>query len=273
MKFTNYTTYLLLALWFIGSALGQNAAATYQAQDSFGNYGDLRTDLSSGRADLKKWSQFRHDLAPFVVRKEVDNWWNSGSAIPTFPFRKSLAADGIQFSGSYVADILGNASGGLNRAFAYTHTLSAELDLNLEKLVGWKGGTFTWSFADIAGLNLQNAVGNIFTPSNLWGSNSFFFAELYLKQSLFNGNLAFKLGQLCASNDFAASPIYGNFLNLVFSGPFVPFSTFPITGFPNASWGASVKGFLKHDAIANFYGQAGVYQVSNRIGVPAYKSQ
>ena len=272
MRFIEYSIYLLLALGFIGSALGQNAAPTYQVQDALGNYGNLETNRSSGRVDLKKWSQFRPDLAPFVVRKEIDDWWNSGSALPAFPLRTSLLADGVQFSGSYVADFLGNVSGGLNRAFAYTQTLSAELDLNLEKLVGWEGGTLTWSFADIAGSNLQNAVGNIFTPSNLWTSNSYYFAEFYLEQSLLNGNLVFKLGQLCARNDFAVSPIYGNFLNLAFDGnPFVPFNTFPITGFPHASWGASVKGFLNHDAIANFYGQAGIYQVSNRIGVPGYK--
>ena len=214
MRFIEYSIYLLLALGFIGSALGQNAAPTYQVQDALGNYGNLETNRSSGRVDLKKWSQFRPDLAPFVVRKEIDDWWNSGSALPAFPLRTSLLADGVQFSGSYVADFLGNVSGGLNRAFAYTQTLSAELDLNLEKLVGWEGGTLTWSFADIAGSNLRNAVGNIFTPSNLWTSNSYYFAEFYLEQSLLNGNLVFKLGQLCARNDFAVSPIYGNFLNL-----------------------------------------------------------
>ena len=273
MRFIKYHTYLLLALGFIGSALGQNAAPPYQVQDALGNYGNLETNRSSGRVDLKKWSQFRPDLAPFVVRKEIDDWWNSGSAFPAFPLRTSLLADGVQFSGSYVADFLGNVSGGLNRAFAYTHTLSAELDLNLEKLWGWKGGTLTWSFADLAGSNLRNDVGNIFTPSNLWTSNSFFFTELYLKQSLFNGNLVFKQANLppptISRGDLTDLRVI--LANLAFDGnPFVPFGTFPITAFPDTGWGRTSRiPPARCDRKLLWAGRH--LRVSNRLSVPAFR--
>jgi len=250
------------------AALAQTPAATYPVRNAPGNYGDLQTYRSDGLLDIGKAIRLNPRFAPFVVRKDFDSWWNSSTPIPKNAIHSDLADAGVDFTGSFVADFLGNVSGGQNLAFSYTHTLSGQLSFDLEKLVRWKGGTLTWSFADNAGSNLQNQVGNIFTPSNLYGPNTFYFGELYLSQSLFDGAVVMKLGQLCAADDFASSPIYGNYLNSAFNGnPFVPFGTYPMTGFPAASWGASIQGNWKCDAIANFYGQAGIYQVSDRIGI------
>ncbi|MEI7591271.1 MAG: carbohydrate porin, partial [Deltaproteobacteria bacterium] len=215
--------------------------------------------------------------SPPPVRQDNDwtlaKWWSGESAIPSTALRSGLADTGVDFSGSYVADFLGSVSGGESRAFAYTHTLEGQLVFDLEKLTRWQGASITWSFADNAGSNLQNAVGNIFTPSNLFGPNTFYFGEFYLTQKLFEEAVQIKLGQLCAKEDFGSSPIYGNYLNSAFNGnPLVPFGTYPMSSFPVSSWGAFVHGDLKmDDALLNFYGQAGIYQVSDRMGIYAYK--
>lgn len=206
-----------------------------------------------------------------VPRHPVETWWTGGSAIPDFSDRQKLSDGGLDISGYYIANFLGNVSGGKHQDFAYTHTFSTRLVFDLEKIAMWKGATVTWSFADNAGSNLQSAVGNIFPPSNLLGPNTFIFSEFFLTQTLFDGAWVFQVGQLCAGGHFAASPIYGNFVNTAYNGnPYTPFNTFPITTFPSASWGASVRGNWNLDAVRIFYGQVGLYQVSNRVGVDAY---
>ncbi len=190
----------------------------------------------------------------------------TGSVIPETSFRQQLADQGVSFSGAYTAYFLGNISGGLEQDFAYNHMLFFQLDLDFEKLAGWKGGSLVWSFADNAGSDLSHAVGNNFQISTDYGPNTFMFNEFYVRQDLLDGALSIKLGQMSLLNDFLASPLYGLYANLAFCGnPLaVPFNL-PATAMPVSSWGAHVK-----VTQPEWYTQAGVYQVSDRLGLPAY---
>ncbi len=201
--------------------------------------------------------------------KGWQGWWNGNSILPDITgtnVRQELADAGVSFGGAYTAYFLGNASGGRSRGFAYNHMLFFQLTGDLEKLVNWQGATLVWSWADNAGSNLSNTIGNNFQASTGYGPNSFIFNELYLMQTVLDGRLAFKVGQLSALNDFAASPLYNAYINLAFSGnPIgIPLNV-PLTALPSASWGAHVR-----YTAPEWYAQAGVYQTSNRIGVPAY---
>ncbi len=226
---------------------------------------------------------------PSPIQSGFERWWNGssalpevdirmkethsrklrkreGSAIPESSLRQDLADAGVSFMGSFTAYFLGNVSGGLTRDFAYNHMLFFQLNLDLEKIMNWKGGTIVWSFADNAGSDLSTAVGNNFQISTDYGPNTFMFDEFYFMQTLLDGKLHIKLGQMSLLNDFMASPLYDVYANLAFCGnPLgIPYDM-PATAMPAASWGAFVK-YVE----PQWYAQAGIYQVSERIGQPAY---
>lgn len=153
---------------------------------------------------------------PSPIQSGFERWWNGssalpevdirmkethsrklrkreGSVIPESSLRQDLADAGVSFMGSFTAYFLGNVSGGLTRDFAYNHMLFFQLNLDLEKIMNWKGGTIVWSFADNAGSDLSTAVGNNFQISTDYGPNTFMFDEFYFMQTLLDGKLHIKL--------------------------------------------------------------------------------
>src|SRR5258706_7850456 len=64
------------------------------------------------------------------------------SAAPQKDLQQALADWGIQFSGTYIGEVLGNVSGGIRRGAIYTGRLDLGTDVDLEKLVGWTGAKF-----------------------------------------------------------------------------------------------------------------------------------
>ncbi len=193
-------------------------------------------------------------------------WWDGNSILPESSLREKLDDAGLSFSGGFTAYFLGNVSGGLEQDFAYNHMLFLQLTLDFEKIVGWKGGSLVWSFADNAGSNLSSRIGNNFDISTDYGPNTFMFNEFYIKQELFDGALAIKLGQLSLLNDFLASPLNSLYVNLAFCGNpvAVPFNL-PATAMPVSSWGGHIK-----VTQPEWYAQLGIYQVSDRLGQVAY---
>ncbi len=219
---------------------------------------------------------------------EVRMWWDGNSVIPEImvedwpvtrlgqphrhtvlpptSLRADLADMGIGFFGAYTAYFLGNVSGGLSQGFAYNSMLFFQLNLDLEKMAGWKGGKIVWSWADNNGSNLSQTVGNNFQISTDYGPNTFMFNELYFRQTFLDDALAIKIGQLSLLNSFAASELYSYYANLAFCGNPITLSfNSGATAMPSSSWGVHAK-FTQ----PQWYAQAGVYQLSDRIGVIAY---
>lgn len=144
--------------------------------------------------------------------------------------------------------------------------LFVQLNFDLEKLIGWQGGTFVWSFADNAGSNLSQHVGNNFQISTDYGPNTFMFNELYVQQSLLKDKLTLKVGYMSLLNDFLSSPLYDVYSNLAFCGnPIAMALNTPATAMPQSSWGA----FVKYEQ-PDWYTQAGIYQVTSRLGQIPY---
>src|SRR5437762_953497 len=56
--------------------------------------------------------------------------------------RCSLANHGVAPSLSYTGEIMGNTTGGFRRATIYEGLVTLGLDLDLQRLVGWRGATF-----------------------------------------------------------------------------------------------------------------------------------
>jgi porin len=191
------------------------------------------------------------------------DWWQGESSWPSMAWREGLADDGISFSGSFDSFFFGNPAGGQSQAFAYTQSLYFQLDADLEKIAGWKGGSLVWSWADNAGSDLSQAVGNEFQIVGDYGPNTFYFDLLYLQQEVDTGpgKLTLRAGQLTALSDFLVTDMCNYYVNEAFQADVLRGIDVLATYEPEASWGVFAKYEEKF-----WYLQSGVYQVSDRIG-------
>lgn len=108
--------------------------------------------------------------------------------------RRTLAAWGITPTLTYVGDILSNPLGGQHRKVAYTHSIGADVEINLEKLAALKGLTVYVSAAAQTGRDLSAiALGNVFTVSAVAGNETVRLYNLEVEQSLFGDKLSLLL--------------------------------------------------------------------------------
>lgn len=157
--------------------------------------------------------------------------------------KKSLIDHGIGINSSFTADMLGNPVGGHAQGFAYAGSLGLGLNIDFGKACGLTGFEFYSSVVWRTGTNLsQRKIKNQFTVAEVYGSQTVKLNELYIRQTLFDKSLLFKLGRLNAGNDFLTSPLYAHFVNNAFDGnPVSVFYNVPFTAYPNATWGAYVQ--------------------------------
>jgi len=97
-----------------------------------------------------------------------------------YGMRTWLEDHGITPTFTFVTDALGNPTGGKRQSFTAFNNLGVNLDLDLEKLYGPKGGSFEFSTSYRFGSSLsQKYIGNVFnvqqvccgatlTPSTPW---------------------------------------------------------------------------------------------------------
>ncbi len=115
--------------------------------------------------------------------------------------RKALAESGIGIGGFYAAETFGNPSGGFKQGATYDGVLELHLDADLKKM--WKGLCFHVNGFQIHGQSIAaDYVGSLATISNLEATPATRLYELWLEQSMFNGNVRVKFGQLVADGDF-----------------------------------------------------------------------
>src|SRR4051812_5932329 len=70
--------------------------------------------------------------------------------------------EGIKFSASYIADVLGNLTGGLHQGAVYEGRLNLAIDLDLARLAGAQGLSFHANVFQIHGRGLsRDEIGNI----------------------------------------------------------------------------------------------------------------
>ena len=79
---------------------------------------------------------------------------------------------GVRIYFDYYGVFLGNPTGGLSQSVGYSHEIVVGGHFDLEKIIGWTGASLTASFADGAGSNLSESIGNYFVVSESyfpWG--------------------------------------------------------------------------------------------------------
>ena len=193
-----------------------------------------------------------------------DEWWR-GDALTGdwWGARNWMDKDkGIEFSGTYTTDLAGNPVGGMEQGFTYTDNIAFGAKLDLEKLIGWNGATFTIAATDRNGTSLsQNYIGNQFTVQQIFGGQTIILTGLHLTQRLLDDKMEIKVGRFSAGDDFASSPLYWLYMNNGIDGnpQALPVNA-SFSAYPWASWAARVRIEPSPDWNAMF----GLYQVSNK---------
>jgi porin len=155
--------------------------------------------------------QTRSSLASIWTSPTLTGDWSG--------LRTRLADDGITFNVQYAAEVWSNVTGGESTGTVYTGSMSLQGNVDLQKLVGWQGASFSsrwyWlSGQDISATNLGN---NIFTVSNIAGFPTFRMNELWFQQNFMNDRISIRLGQLAADSQFCVSTYETVFLNGTFA--------------------------------------------------------
>ncbi len=133
--------------------------------------------------------------------------------------RSELADQGIEIGLAYVGEAMGDVSGGMKRGWSYEGRAELSLDLDLEKLLGWQGGTAHASAFQIHhtnGLPTVDYTGSIGAPSNIEARQTTRLFTLWVQQNFLDDAVSVRAGQLAADDEFMTSDTAGNLINGTF---------------------------------------------------------
>ena len=107
----------------------------------------------------------------YMAMMRSPDWWNSGELTGDWGgIRNTIYDDGITIFANYTNNIAGNPVGGQSAGFTYCDNITFGLELDLERIIGWKGGHLTVSGLNRDGSNLsQENIGNQFTVQQVFG--------------------------------------------------------------------------------------------------------
>jgi porin len=145
--------------------------------------------------------------------------------------RRDLAKRGITVGANYIGEVFGVAAGGLNRDTHYDGRLELWLDADLDRLVGWKGLTFHANAYQIHGSSISaESLGSLMPVSFIEATPATRLFELYLEQSLADGKVTIRAGQIAADSEFIISDGAAAFLNGTWGWPSEAASDLPNGG-------------------------------------------
>ena len=158
--------------------------------------------------------------------------------------RAALDAKGIDYSFTYIGEVLGNPTGGLKQGATYEGRLDGEFDFNLEKLFGLKGAAIHTNFYQIHGRGLSgNNLLDLFTTSGIEAYPDTKLYEAWFEQKFAEDKVAVRVGQLAADTEFFVSQTATLFVNSTFGWPASLANDLPNGGpaYPLATPGARLK--------------------------------
>ncbi|MEI6562290.1 MAG: carbohydrate porin [Verrucomicrobiota bacterium] len=197
-------------------------------------------------------------LSPLAKAGDADPKDNAPSQALTFPT-------------SYTSEGFANLAGGYKRGAVYDGLLSVGVQGNLEKLIGWRGGSLLVSGLYPHGTSLtNNYVHDLNHVSSIDAYDSIRLYEAWVQQEFAEGKVSLRLGQILADEEFFVSDSAGLFLNGAFGD--LPVITMSINApvYPTAAPGARVR-WTATDALSVqaglFSGDAGDPATENKHGL------
>ena len=194
-------------------------------------------------AAVRSFDRVRDSL--FGGETQFEQWWQGPYLTGNwFGWRDRVDELGLQVGLTYTADILGNASGGINRKVRYFHNIGLDLLFDLDKLAHIPGAHIHFAVSQRTGNSLSDEdIGNVFNVAQVCCGPVTELVTAAWEQELFHDRLGIRVGHMPMGDDFATSPLYwqyvtsgidGNPGSLVFNAPF--------TEYPDATLGLRVRG-------------------------------
>ncbi len=152
--------------------------------------------------------------------KEPPGFWQRDTLLGDLGgVRPTLAERGITSVLAFTGEIISNASGGVHQDPGADLLLDWVLDADLDKALGWTGGSAHLNPMWLAGDGVQGDVGDLTLVSNITGRGGVRVFEAWLQQSLFDDVLSLRAGILAADQEFILSGPGMLYFNSVFGGP------------------------------------------------------
>lgn len=169
---------------------------------------------------------------------------------------------GIQLGLNWVTETAGVVSGGKRRGADFTQQIAFSVDIDWEKMIGWKGFS---THAIIMNRSGRNASADYVGDSQIQAQEVYGggyarllrMYDLYAEQKLWRDKIDIKIGRMSVGDDYAHSAIACQFMLLTTCGH--PRSTQSQQGFsdwPGAVWG----GRILYKITPQSYIQVGAYQ-------------
>jgi porin len=177
-------------------------------------------------------------------------------------FRTRLDNLGIHLSMDYITESAGVVAGGIRHGVDYAHQIGIEADIDWERLAGIAGLTTHTVIVNRAGRNASaDYVGDtVIQAQEIFGAGfdqAVNLVEFYAEESLQHDRINLAAGRFFQGADFAASPLYCNFMTLTICGhPRALTAEQDFVDWPRSVWGARARFRPTTDT----YVMAGVYQ-------------
>ena len=161
--------------------------------------------------------------------------------------RTDLGNYGINLDLDYTTESAGNVAGGLRQGVDYAHQIGLQLDVDWEKLADIPGFSTHMVVVNRAGRNLSSDyIGdNVLQAQEIFGAGFDMAVHdvwFYGEEKLFDGRVDAVFGRVFPGMDFAASPLYCDFMTLTICGH--PRALTAEQGFidwPQNTWGGRVR--------------------------------
>jgi porin len=187
--------------------------------------------------------------------------------------RSRLEKSGITFTLPYTTDLLANVGGGIRRGSIYTGLFQPQIDVDLEKLLGWNGARFSAVGAITHGPTFSPYYpGILLTASSVETPRPIArLFELWYEQNAFEDRFSVRAGLIRADTEFAISPTGQTFVNATFGWMGWLATILPSGGpaYPMSAPGARFRAKLGDDSYvqaAIFSGDPGGGDGSNQGG-------
>ncbi|HEY3909852.1 MAG TPA: carbohydrate porin [Stellaceae bacterium] len=155
-----------------------------------------------------------------VAGNAQDLWQQSTLTSDWGRLRTGLENAGVSIGLQQQSELWGNAMGGLSRGGAADGLLTASLAIDLDKAVGWKGGSLFANGFQIEGVGpTPLRVGALQLVSSIEATESTKLFDLWFEQQLFGGKFSLRFGQEGVDDELGLSQYGALFINSSFGIP------------------------------------------------------
>ena len=171
--------------------------------------------------------------------------------------RAKLSDHGVVLGVLYTGEVFGNPAGGYRQGTVYDGLLTTGLDVDFEKLIGWKGLKFhALAYYPHGTSGTDKYVRDFNRFSSIDAFDSFRLFELWLETSLFDNVINLRLGQVAADAEFATTLGGVLFVHSNYGDPPALSQNVPSPIYPQAAPGVRLR---LNTPDGRFYFQGGVY--------------